>query len=187
MSAGEDECREPMNDREELVAAICDAGQILASPFYQAPPADRLDDLDLAEIERLIRAVRSVPISNPVGAEELSPAEISDMGFLLEVNRRVLHPAGAAMFVEEESGRVGVWMLDYFDDPEGVFFGRIDDPEDLEDVRQKWGTYDFEVRRRSPARLEAGREGPETIAHDGARVETRGSIDPSWRVAREMS
>lgn len=52
--------------------------------------------------------------------------EFHDLGFLQEINREVLHPAGLAMemYTDDEgnvTGFGGVW--DYRDDPEGMFFG----------------------------------------------------------------
>lgn len=51
--------------------------------------------------------------------------EFRDLGYLHEINRQVLHPAGLALAVDmDDEGRVtgfaGVW--DYRDDPEGVLF-----------------------------------------------------------------
>jgi hypothetical protein len=57
--------------------------------------------------------------------------EFRELGFLQEVNRRVLHPAGLALeIVVEEDGTEhlgGVW--DYRDDPEGMVYGDIMAPE----------------------------------------------------------
>ena len=108
---------------------------------------------------------------------EMSPAEIVESGFLLEVNRLVLHPAGAAMFVDEKSGRVGVFKIPFEEDPEGIFFGRLEG-EELDDVRDKWDRYEAAVRARSMARQSAG--APETYPLNGARVEIRSSIDPGY-------
>ena len=54
----------------------------------------------------------------------LSVKEFVDLGFLQEVNRLVLHPAGLALEVEPSDGdatTMRVW--DYRDDPEGIAFG----------------------------------------------------------------
>jgi hypothetical protein len=54
--------------------------------------------------------------------------EFRELGFIQEINRRVLHPCGLALEVildtetgEEKFG--GVW--DYRDDPEGMAFGEV--------------------------------------------------------------
>lgn len=77
-------------------------------------------------------------------------AEFRDLGFLQEVNRRLLHPAGLALeIVREEDGSAhlgGVW--DYRDDPEGIVFGSLDD----DDSRAKVAAVDEEIGRHAAAR-----------------------------------
>ena len=111
---------------------------------------------------------------------EMSPAGIIESGFLLEVNRLVLHPAGAAMYVHEETGRVGVFSIPFEEDPEGIFFGPLEGDE-LDDVREKWIRYRAAVECRSGSRVEASAHGgPETYPINGARVEIRSSIDRDY-------
>lgn len=55
----------------------------------------------------------------------MNAAELQDSGLLQEINRRLLHPLGLAMYVERDGqGRV-TWggVYDWSDDPEGVRFG----------------------------------------------------------------
>jgi hypothetical protein len=52
--------------------------------------------------------------------------ELREMGFIQEINRRLLHPCGLALEVilDKETGEEtlgGVW--DFRDDPEGMYFG----------------------------------------------------------------
>jgi hypothetical protein len=58
---------------------------------------------------------------------QLTPEEIRDSGILQEINRRLLHPRGLAMFVtidaDEGEQRVGIFTDD---DPEGWGFGGDD-------------------------------------------------------------
>lgn len=58
--------------------------------------------------------------------KELNAKEFRDLGYLQEVNRRVLHPLGLAMFVETDGDgnvvRIG-GVSDHRDDPEGVYYG----------------------------------------------------------------
>ena len=62
-----------------------------------------------------------------VPAEEInymSSNEFRKLGFLQEVNRLVLHPAGLALAVElsdDETFKAYIW--DHRDDPEGIIFG----------------------------------------------------------------
>lgn len=55
--------------------------------------------------------------------------EFQELGFLQEINRQVLHPAGLAMAMHKSDGEsttIRIW--DYRDDPEGMMFnpGSID-------------------------------------------------------------
>lgn len=72
--------------------------------------------------------------------------EFFDEGYLLEINRRLLHPLGLALeVIVEDDGthRLGrIW--DFRDDPEGLYFNaEVIDPEksqhisDLEDARRE--------------------------------------------------
>jgi len=52
--------------------------------------------------------------------------ELRELGFIQEINRRLLHPCGLALEVilDKETGEEtlgGVW--DFRDDPEGMYFG----------------------------------------------------------------
>ena len=52
--------------------------------------------------------------------------EFRKLGFIQEINRRLLHPCGLALetIIDSETGEEtlgGVW--DYRDDPEGMYFG----------------------------------------------------------------
>ncbi len=52
--------------------------------------------------------------------------EFRSLGFIQEINRRILHPCGLAIevIVDQETGEEalgGIW--DYRDDPEGIYFG----------------------------------------------------------------
>ena len=52
--------------------------------------------------------------------------EFRELGFIQEINRRLLHPCGLALevIIDTETGETslgGVW--DYRDDPEGMAFG----------------------------------------------------------------
>jgi hypothetical protein len=60
--------------------------------------------------------------------DEIEPKYISirefvDLGFLQEVNRLVLHPAGLALEVTVADDATSMRVWDYRDDPEGVVFG----------------------------------------------------------------
>ncbi len=63
--------------------------------------------------------------------KRISIKEFRELGFIQEINRRLLHPCGLALeVVMEENGDCelgGVW--DYRDDPEGMAYaeGMIDD------------------------------------------------------------
>jgi hypothetical protein len=58
--------------------------------------------------------------------KELNAKQFRQLGYLQEVNRRVLHPLGLAMFVDvdEATGeeRLG-GIQDHRGDPEGVYYG----------------------------------------------------------------
>lgn len=76
-------------------------------------------------------------------------AEFRALGFLQEVNRRVLHPAGLALeVVREEDGSEhlgGVW--DYREDPEGMVYEPLDDED-----AQRAARVDAEIERHADAR-----------------------------------
>ena len=62
--------------------------------------------------------------------------EFHELGFIQEINRRLLHPCGLALevIIDMDTGKVklgGVW--DYRDDPEGMAFA--DDVLDVEKAR----------------------------------------------------
>jgi hypothetical protein len=70
--------------------------------------------------------------------------EFRDLGLLQEVNRRILHPLGLALFVVVEADgteRLG-GVVDYRSDPEGMAFSDLD----AEKVRQ---VAELESQRRS--------------------------------------
>lgn len=72
--------------------------------------------------------------------KELSLEDFRDIGYLQEVNRQVLHLVGLAMYIEidNKTGKVtGVGIIDYRDDPEGVFFPDGPDPDKAERVYQE--------------------------------------------------
>ncbi len=60
--------------------------------------------------------------------KRISIEEFREFGFLLELNRRFLHPLGMALEVtiDEETGEEslgGIW--DYREDPEGMMYGEL--------------------------------------------------------------
>jgi hypothetical protein len=64
----------------------------------------------------------------------LSVREFRELGFLQEINRRILHPAGLALEVTVSTDGAeqisGVW--DFRDDPEGIVFGDLSKTENRE-------------------------------------------------------
>lgn len=73
--------------------------------------------------------------------------EFHDLGFLQEINRVVLHPAGLALEITLDDGTEffgGVW--DYRDDPEGIIYTTAPDKAKIESVRR-------EVDRHRAARI----------------------------------
>lgn len=64
---------------------------------------------------------------------ELSAAELRDSGLLLEANRRFFHPLGLALTVdlpdEGEDYEPRVFIQDDRGDPEGWYFGSLDDDD----------------------------------------------------------
>ena len=60
--------------------------------------------------------------------KRISITEFRELGFIQEINRRLLHPCGLALevIVEEDGTSTlgGVW--DSRDDPEGFYFGELD-------------------------------------------------------------
>lgn len=74
-------------------------------------------------------------------------AEFCRLGYLQELNRRVLHPCGLALeVIVNEDGTEqfgGVW--DYRDDPEGMLFDAID--------QSKVEVIDAEIERHAAARI----------------------------------
>jgi hypothetical protein len=58
-------------------------------------------------------------------SKTIDPKEFRDLGFVHEINRRLLHPAGLAMFTEfdDDGNAIRLGVFDYRDDPEGVNFG----------------------------------------------------------------
>jgi len=84
--------------------------------------------------------------------------EFRQQGFLHEINRQVLHPAGLALeiIVDDETGEEsmgGVW--DYRDDPEGMLFasGEIK-LEKIESVEAEQAKHDTERKRRIGQRVQ---------------------------------
>lgn len=81
---------------------------------------------------------------------KMSIKQFRTNGYLQEVNRRFLHPLGLALevFVESDGTESlsGVW--DYRDDPEGVTYGPLDDPNS----QWKYATVEDAWRTRRPAR-----------------------------------
>lgn len=62
----------------------------------------------------------------PEEIKRMSIKEFRKLGFVQEINRRLLHPCGLALevVVDTETGEEtlgGIW--DYRDDPEGMYFG----------------------------------------------------------------
>lgn len=76
-------------------------------------------------------------------------AEFRALGFLQEVNRRVLHPCGLALEVEVDDDGTerlgGVW--DYRDDPEGITY--VDDGVE----QAKVASVDAEIAKHRDARV----------------------------------
>jgi len=91
---------------------------------------------------------RSRPKAKRVKRMRIS--EFRSEGYLQEANRQFFHPLGLALEVvlnkdgTEKLG--GVW--DYRDDPEGLFFDGVLEPDKTNHIRQL-------VRDRIPARFEA--------------------------------
>lgn len=69
--------------------------------------------------------------------------EFTDLGFLQEVNRLVLHPAGLALSVQQDED--GTWHLlgihDWRDDPEGVCFADGASSDKRQSVRREWARH----------------------------------------------
>lgn len=88
--------------------------------------------------------------NNPPEVSRIDIAEFRRLGYLQEVNRRVLHPLGLALEVHvAENGTEtlgGVW--DYRDDPEGIRYEGVDLSERAGQVQQEWDA-------REPARRAA--------------------------------
>jgi hypothetical protein len=55
--------------------------------------------------------------------KKMTGLEMSDEGYLQEVNRQFFHPLGLAMYVDPETNEMGVF--DYREDPEGVAFNSV--------------------------------------------------------------
>jgi hypothetical protein len=81
--------------------------------------------------------------------QRMSIAEFRAQGWLQEINRRLLHPAGLALeIVIDDDGTErlgGVW--DYRDDPEGIYF----DDLTAADVARA-AAIDATIAARAPAR-----------------------------------
>ena len=78
--------------------------------------------------------------------------EFRALGFIHEINRRLLHPCGLALevIVDKETGEEtlgGVW--DYRDDPEGIYFG--DECLSREKVDSVWKLWDSKAKARQKA------------------------------------
>jgi hypothetical protein len=76
--------------------------------------------------------------------------EFRDFGYLQELNRRFLHPLGLALVMaQKEDGTLSILGIqDGRDDPEGIVFSDLSDPEDrvrMERIDDFWHC-------RSPAR-----------------------------------
>lgn len=82
---------------------------------------------------------------------KMSAVEFMDGGYLLEVNRRFLHPLGLAMFVDPETNEFGVF--DDRGDPEGYRYAdeSLSDP----DVLAKVDALDRQVRKRVRPRVQS--------------------------------
>ena len=68
-----------------------------------------------------------------MSAAKMDLAEFRDLGLLQEVNRRILHPLGLALYVEfdDDGEATGMGVFDDRDDPEGwYFYARNDDDRD---------------------------------------------------------
>lgn len=83
----------------------------------------------------------------------MSIKEFQEGGFLMEVNRQVLHPLGLALEVNEdddgEARLSGVW--DYRDDPEGMVFG---EPPPLCTMEERARPVVEQLAALAPVRLE---------------------------------
>lgn len=83
--------------------------------------------------------------------EQMSVEEFQRLGYLLEVNRRFLHPLGLALEIgidmqTNEVALVGIW--DNRADPEGITYDELD-AEDMakrDYIRDEW-------HKREPARV----------------------------------
>ncbi len=65
----------------------------------------------------------------PDDIKRMSIKEFRELGFIQEINRRLLHPCGLALevIIDTETGETtlgGVW--DYRDDPEGMYYSEND-------------------------------------------------------------
>jgi hypothetical protein len=101
--------------------------------------------------------------------KHISIKEFCDLGFLQEVNRLVLHPAGLALevtFDDDDPDNPwisGVW--DYRDDPEGIWFDWKSWPE--ERSYDKASSVTAEVNKHREARTKMFAEAyPEYVSSD---------------------
>lgn len=85
-------------------------------------------------------------------SRRLDPREFRDVGYLQEVNRRLLHPLGLALAYDPEGAGEGLYVVDDRDDPEGIVF--VWD-EHEEEARAKTQRVDAEWMHRARARFEA--------------------------------
>ena len=84
-------------------------------------------------------------------APHISIAEFRALGFVQEINRRILHPAGLALEVsrDPETGAEHIsGVQDHRSDPEGVYFGGFD-------LAEKARSVDAEIAARAEARMAA--------------------------------
>ena len=73
-------------------------------------------------------------------SEEIEIKELVDLGLLHEINRKVLHPCGLAMYIieDEETGEISFGgIFDSRDDPEGFLFNQLDKDKILKALQAK--------------------------------------------------
>ena len=76
---------------------------------------------------------------------KMTASELRDEGYLQEVNRRFFHPLGLAMFVDVDSGEIGVF--DDRGDVEGWYFASTGLADDSIAQRKYFNVRDEQARR----------------------------------------
>ena len=125
--------------------------------------------------------VTSIP--NPAGRSLVGPDEMLDRGYIMELNRRFLHPLGLAFAVDREcvngDGSFPVQVWDYRDDPEGMLFADLSD----DDAIRKYESVADELAEKRDGRWAA--LGDAHVMLGGAVVQAVGSRLPDGDAAQE--